>query len=123
MFVERNLVLDLFEDHARALQAHVNANVERKVWLRDVIGTVRELLESGLHIRKSPFSVKVAKLKQKVARLTDLVNIKGLERQTMSRQVEDAGRLQEEPTKVMWDKNRLSAQNMVLLALETKTLE
>lgn len=83
MSVERNFVSARFEKHFRALQALVNANVERMVTLADAMSKVEKLLESGLSINRSDYSVKISKLTREVQRLAGHVESKDLELQTM----------------------------------------
>lgn len=61
MSVERILVLTGFEEHVCAMQTIVNANVERKVSLKDTMTTVSEQLECGCNINKWDYSVKMAR--------------------------------------------------------------
>lgn len=118
MSIERNLNLARFEGHVRAVQALLNANFDRKVTLKDAMTTVRELLQSGYNINKLDFSVKIPKLTQELQRLSGLVKSKGLELQTTPGLVEEASYLREELSKAKVDKDRLSAENKDVLALE-----
>lgn len=61
MSVERYLICARFEEHVCALQTLVDANVEQKVTLTDVMATVRELLESVRSSNKSDYSLKITK--------------------------------------------------------------
>lgn len=73
MSVEKNLISARFEEHVRALQALVNANVERKVTLTEIMATVRELFKSDRSINGPVYSVKIPKMTREVQRLTSLV--------------------------------------------------
>lgn len=109
--VERNLGLARLEEHVRALQALVKANVERNGTLKDVMTTVRDLLESGRHIKKSDNTEKISKLTREVQRLTVLMESKNSDLQTMPGLVEEASRLRDDIPKAKGDRERVLAEN------------
>lgn len=62
--VERSFIFARLNEHFRALQGLVNANVEQKLTLRDAMTTEREPHGSARSIRKLDNSVKISKLTQ-----------------------------------------------------------
>lgn len=81
---------------------------------------LRELLENGRSIHQLNYSVKISKLIRKVQRLPGLVNSKDLEIQTMPRLVGKAIRLRKRLFVLKKVRNRLKAENMVVVASEAE---
>lgn len=93
MSVKRILVLARFQEHVRALQALVNANVDREVAIAHAMAKVGELLKIGRSIKKSDYAVKLSELTREVLLLTGLVESKDLEFQTIPGLKQEASRL------------------------------
>lgn len=100
----------------------VIANVERKVALMEGMTKVRELPESIPSIDSSHCSVKISKLTREIQRLTGLVESKSLKLQTMPGLVDEASCLREKRSKAKQDKDRLPAENKIMLALGMEIL-
>lgn len=84
-----------FEEHVRALQTLVSANVERNVTLTEAMAKVRELLGSGRSYNKSGYSMKIFKLTREVQRPTQFVESKNLELHVIPELVEEPSCLRE----------------------------
>lgn len=109
MSVEKNLMLDHYAERVRAVQILINANVQRKVTLTDVMAKVRELLERDHSVHKSYYSVEISNRAREVQRLTGLFVSKNLESQTMLGLEDKASRLRKVLSKANGDKDRLKA--------------
>lgn len=120
IFVENNLIFFRFEEYVRALQALINAHVERKVTSIYAMMKVRKLLGRGHLINKSDYFEKISKLTQEVQRHTAFVESMDMELQTMPGQVEEASLLRDELSKANLDEGGLTAVNKVVLARGTE---
>lgn len=118
--VEKILILARSEEHVRAMQTPVNANVQQKVPLRNAMAKIRELLESSRSIDWYNYSVKISKLTGVAQQLTGPVKSKDLELQTMPGLVEEVSHLREKLYKLNGDKDSLTAENNVVFVLLTK---
>lgn len=89
----------------------------------DVMEKVREILDSGRLNYKLDYSVKILKQTRECLRLTVLVASKDLELQTMLGLVDETSRSPEKLWKTMGDKDRLTAENKIVVALGTEISE
>lgn len=121
--VIRNLILARSGELVQALRAPVDANVELKATLTDIMRKIRGLLESCHLIHDADCSVNNLKLTREVMWLNDMIEQKHLELQTVPRLVEETSHLRKELSKLKRNKDRLTVKKKVVFALKTKIFE
>lgn len=94
--------------------------MEQKGTWADAIAKIQKILQIGCSIDRSGFFVKILKLAREVQRLLGLIDSKDLAMQMMVGLNDEASSSREKPFKLKEEKDRLTVESKVVLALRSE---